>query len=333
VKCILHHPRSRPIRQHKLPECRYGARCTNKACPFPHPEKKAVVESKEAAHPCGLSFSDLHTNVVLRQPHRLRARSTPRCSNRIIVRSPMVVPSSGGRPTGGYFAATTKPCVNGAACLKYGCTYKHPASRVADCPLGLECEDANCAQLHPLNVHGMGAVAAGFAVGQNVQARYLPNSTKWSDATIRRIRGSALTLQFIGFDDVFEVPLQRVRHPRNAGPNYSHTPVSPCPLTAPPSPSLLSDLKQLECLKQAAVAREDFIVAEQIKQRIAKVKKITELQNQKQAAVHEENFMLAMQLKQQIDELENNDAAPAPATTHRRVMESSAEQSCPIEVK
>lgn len=238
----------------------------------------------------------------------------------------MVVPCH-IRPANGYFAAAAKPCINGVSCLNYGCTYKHPTSRIADCPLGSACEDDNCVQLHPLNVHGMGAVAAGFEVGQKVQARYLPSSTKWADATIHHMRGSAITLQFVGFDDACEVPLQRVRHFRNAGANYPPTPISPCPRTAPPtkppSPSSLSNLEQLECLKRAAVAQEDFLVAEQIKQRIAKVKKITELQNQKQAAVGEEDFILAMQLKQRIEELEKNDA-----------LESSVEgQPSVIEVK
>lgn len=224
------------------------------------------------------------------------------------------------RSTNRYFAATAKPCINGVSCLKYGCTYKHPTSRIADCPLGSACEDGNCVQLHPLNVHGMGAVAAGFEVGQKVQARYLPSSTKWANATIHHMRGSAITLQFVGFADACEVPLQRVRHFRNAA-NYPHTPRSPCPRSAPPTPSSLSDLEQLECLKRAAVAQEDFIVAEQIKQRILKVKKITELQNQKQAAVGEEDFMLAMQLKQQIEELEKNDALESWVKGHPSVIE------------
>lgn len=213
--------------------------------------------------------------------------------------------------------------------MKYGCTYKHPPSRVVECPIGAACGDANCTRLHPLNVNGFGAVGAGFAIGQLVQARYLPNSTKWSEATIHQIRGSALTLQFNGFGDVIEVPLRRVRHlTRDSRSNSNHETVSPCflkpndnclsacaPTTPPPSPSALSNLEELQRLKAVAVAREDFIVADQIKQRIAKVKKVTELEKQKQVAVRQEDFLLAMQLKQQIDEVEGNTVDPAPAIT------------------
>lgn len=318
AKCLLHHPKSRPIMQYKRIECRYGTRCTNTACTFVHPPGR---ESKDAAQPCGLSFSDL--DGVSKQPHRARGASTPRF-NREIVRSPMVVPTHGTRPTVGYFAATTKSCDNGAACLKYGCTYKHPESRATDCPFGQICKDPNCARLHPLDTRGLDAVAAGFRIAQNVQAKYLPTSTKWVDATVRQIRGSVLTLQFTGFEDVVAVPLRRVRHlARQAPPPRTPSPLKPNgsiatpPASPPPSPSSsLSDITELERLKMAAVAQEDYIAADQIKQRIITVKRVADLQHQKQAAVREENFLLAMQLKKQIDELEKKENAtpkPAPA--------------------
>lgn len=274
-----------------------------------------MVESKTMEiQPCGLSFSNVipqSRQLQDRGSHSARAKSTSRYSDRIIVRSPMVVPSPNNRPRTGYLAATSKPCVHGTACAKYGCTYKHPASRATNCTRGNDCTDSDCTQLHPLNVHGTGAIDAGFAVGQQVQAKFLPNSKKWSDATILHMRGSALTLQFNGFSDAFEVPLRHVRPVGNANeqsPTPTPTPVCPCsppPSTPPPprSSSSLSDLQQLEQLKQAAVAREDFVVAEQIKQRIATVRKITDLREQKQQAVSKENFMLAMNLKTQIDSL------------------------------
>lgn len=194
---------------------------------------------------------------------------------------------------------------------------KHPASRVGDCPLGINCNNASCALLHPLNEDGTGAVDAGFMVGQKVQARFLPNSSKWSDATIRHIRGSVITLQFDGFVDAFDIPLRRVRHhgdglftPVCSSHDCSHDndpSVPKCPHTPPPpqSPSSLSDVEDLEQLKLAAVAREDFVVADQIKQRIATVKKIADLEQQKQQAVCDEDFLLAMDLKKKIAELES----------------------------
>lgn len=291
------------------------------------------AESKnKGVHPCQLLFTGLHGKVAPRVTpwlsqgrgsHVPRARSTSLYSNRIMVRSPMVVATPNNRLSTGYFAATMTPCVRGAACAKHGCRFKHPASRATDCPLGINCEDANCAHLHPLHVHGTGAQDAGFAVGQKVQAKFLPNSTKWSDATIHGIRGCALTLQFAGFDDAFEVSTRRVRHPIFTP--QAPTPPPRCPLTPPRSPSCLSDLKQLESLKLGAVAREDFVVAAQIKKRITTVKQIAELQQQKLEAVGAEDFMRAMQLKKQIVQLQTDTPKLKPVC--------QSEQSLSSEVK
>ena len=58
---------------------------------------------------------------------------------------------------------------------------------------------------------GTAAIDAGFTLGQRGQAKFVPNSMKWSDATIRHICGSVVTLQFDGFGDVFKVrdPMRR----------------------------------------------------------------------------------------------------------------------------
>jgi hypothetical protein len=229
----------------------------------------------------------------------------------------MVVPSPNNRPTNGYFADTTKPCVHGAACVKLGCTYKHPASRVVDCPEAEVCEDTNCTLLHPLNNEDeMAAANAGFAVGQKVRAKFLASSTKWSDATIHHIRGSAMTLQFDGFTDMVQIPLNRVRH--RAKQANEHLAIV-CPNTPPPhspppprSPSSQSDIGELQRLKQAAVSREDFLVAAQIKQRIETVTKIAELERRKQQAVCDEDFLLAMDLKKQINEIKDLECTQPP---------------------
>lgn len=291
AKCPLHHPRSRPIKQHKYPQSPVSFLQTG----------MVAGTSRKSSEPCPLEFSNI-------QPRLSRSRSLSRYSNRTIVRSPMVVPSPNNRPTTGYFADTTKPCVHGGTCVKFGCTYKHPASRAADCPKAEVCEDANCTLVHPLNNEDdMAAANAGFAVGQRVRARFLANSTKWSDATIHHIHGSAMTLQFDGFDDKVQIPLRRVRH-RHKQPNEHLTiacPHTPPPNTPPPprSPSSQSDIDELQRLKQAAVSREDFLAAAQIKQRIDTVTKIAELERQKQQAVCDEDFLLAMDLKKKIDDL------------------------------
>lgn len=312
-KCPLHHPKSRPIRQHKYPQSRQGMCQSNGSYPVPRlANGMAAVYKNRNGLLRARSLSELDKNLT---PKYSRRRATSCYSNRAIVRSPMVVPTPNARPTTGYFAATTKPCARGTTCMEYGCTYKHPASRVGDCPLGINCNNASCALLHPLNEDGTGAADAGFMVGQKVQARFLPNSSKWSDATIRHIRGSVITLQFDGFVDAFDIPLQRVRHHRHGNDpltpvcrHDNNDPFAPvCPHTPPPpqSPSSMSDVEDLEQLKLAAVAREDFVVAEQIKQRIATVKKIADLEQQKQQAVCDEDFLLAMDLKKKIAELES----------------------------
>lgn len=130
-------------------------------------------------------------------------------------------------------------------------------------------------------------------MGQRVQAKFLPNSTKWSHATIRHICGSTLTLQFDGFPDAFQVPMRRVHRATTA-----MSPRTPPP--PPRSPSSLPDVEELQRLKRAAVMREDFLVAAQIKIRIANVEQIALLEQRKQKAVSEEDFLLAMDLKKQI---------------------------------
>lgn len=310
AKCPLHHPRSRPITQHKYPL----SRTPDRSSPVAFLKTGMVTESKRSSDPCPLTFSNIERNNIPRHPRVSRSRSLSRYSNRTIVRSPMVVPSPNNCPTNGYFADTTKPCVHGAGCVKFGCTYKHPPSRVVDCPQAEVCEDVNCTLLHPLNNWDeTPASDAGFAVGQRVRAKFLPSSTKWSDATIHHIRGSAMTLQFDGFTDMVQIPLNRVRHHANQ-PNERLAIM--CPSTPPPgipppprSPSSQSDIGELQRLKQAAVSREDFLVAAQIKHRIETVTKIAELERRKQQAVCEEDFLLAMDLKKQIKEI--NDLEPA----------------------
>jgi len=314
--CPFKHPPSRPR------DCPDGEFCAEAKCPLHHPKSRVCVCSE-----VGTSITPRHSPI----PHARSPRTPTRYLNRKIVRSPMVKPSPNSRPTTGYFAATTKPCTRGAKCVKYGCTYKHPPSRVLDCPVGIGCADTSCVRLHPLNEHGTGAIDAGFATGQRVQAKYLPNSAKWSHATILHICGSVLTLQFEGFADTFAVPLRRVRRVRR--PSMAMSPRGSPPPTPPPTPrspppprapSSLPDVEELERLKRAAVTREDFLEAAQIKTRIEHVREIAVLKQRKQKAVCEEDFLLAMDLKNKITDALASMNSSISALTQQQETQSSS---------
>merc|ERR1712151_87181 len=111
----------------------------------------------------------------------------------------------------------------------------------------------------------------------------------------------------------------RVRHPTNQEPE----PASPC---SPLHSSWHAELEQLQRSKQAAVAREDFLMARQIKQRMATLEQRLTLQKQKLAAVAAENFVLAMHLKQQIAALDEE-------AQHAHTTETAAPPSPVSEVK
>merc|ERR1712018_393154 len=57
------------------------------------------------------------------------------------------------------------------------------------------------------------------------------------------------------------------------------------------------NLMKLTSLKNAAVSKEDFLLAAQLKKQIEKV---NELETQKASAVAKEDFLLAMKLKEEI---------------------------------
>merc|ERR1712110_1121630 len=67
------------------------------------------------------------------------------------------------------------------------------------------------------------------------------------------------------------------------------------------SPKFESDnMMQLERLKQAAIAKENYLLANELKQRMEKV---NNLERKKAAAVREEDFLLAMEIKKEITNL------------------------------
>lgn len=139
--------------------------------------------------------------------------------------------------------------MHGATCVKYGCTFAHPPCRPQDCPEGENCLKVKCLLHHPRSrpipqykatpdcrygIHctkiacpfnhpvthsprpppdASPALAySGYQVGQVVEAQHTGDE-EWKAATVRRIRGAKLTLQFAGSDDFVDVPRTRIRDP------------------------------------------------------------------------------------------------------------------------
>merc|ERR1719201_3192297 len=72
------------------------------------------------------------------------------------------------------------------------------------------------------------------------------------------------------------------------------------PITSKPTTVNSKAIKQLQALKQTAVINEDFLAAANLKMQIGKV---TILEREKIAAVNKEDFQLAMEIKKKIDKL------------------------------
>jgi len=163
----------------------------------------------------------------------------------------------------------------------------------------------------------------GFKVGQSVEAQI---GGRWGEATVRRVRGAKLTVQFSGAVDVVDVSRTHVRamagqeSKTNEGLTISPTQTTAKPLspesrsrcsggTPPPrhrtpvDPGMSPELQELERLKRAAIEREDYLDAQRLKDRIALERCFANLQRQKTAAVRSEDFLRAQQLKQEIAEL------------------------------
>jgi len=178
-------------------------------------------------------------------------------------------------------------------------------------------------------VHKSSCWSPKFYVGQQVEAQYRVGAN-WRLANVLQINASSFTLHFLGFDDSVDIPVDRIRHRRVSEPvtkndippgfssfisrgaavatAASHPSPSASARKSPNSvlrkrPTSQSDnLKHLEGLKRAAIMSEDFLLANELKQRIQKV---SDLELEKTAAVRKEDFLRAMNIKKQIDELTN----------------------------
>lgn len=221
-----------------------------------------------------------------------------------------------------------KPCIHAAACVKYGCKYAHPPGRKPECRFGYNCTKVGCPKLHPRPKRGSQVMTTqqDFFVGQQVQAQYNIGAT-WRLANVCCVKRSCVSLRFNGWQDVNDIPLDRVRHvpqmqadrrpasrlsafisrgaavtsPQQHKPNARIMRTqSSSKSGVPRKPRPSAAVQQLQALKQAAVAQENFLMAADLKQQIQKV---VELEVKKTAAVNKEDFLAAMQIKKQIEEL------------------------------
>jgi len=227
--------------------------------------------------------------------------------------------------------------MHGAFCVKFGCGYAHPPGRLEDCEFGVLCTDKACQKLHPrpskIKKSDMSTSdqVAKFHVGQQVQAQYKAGTT-WRMANVVRVRASGLTLQFVGWNDVADIPFERIRRkpitaeisnadippgfsslfsrgaavatgPSSPRMSYRMRSVTLSPKSAKrrqPNKFRSEVLVQLERLKQAAITKEDYLLANSLKE---KMEKVDELEMKKAAAVRTEDFLLAMDIKKQITQL------------------------------
>ena len=92
----------------------------------------------------------------------------------------------------------TPECRYGVHCTKTACPFNHPIAYSPRPP-----PDKSAARSY-----------SGYQVGQDVEAQR-GEDEEWKSATVRRIRGAKLTLQFAGSDDLVDVPRTRVRDPND----------------------------------------------------------------------------------------------------------------------
>ena len=73
---------------------------------------------------------------------------------------------------------------------------------------------------------------------------------------------------------------------------------------------------ELERLKQAAIAKENYLVANELKQQM---EKLNNLERKKAAAVRKEDFLLALEIKKEITDLltKTTPCDKCPCALHR----------------
>lgn len=307
--CVYSHPKERPR------DCPLADRCTDIKCSMHHPRSNKTVM-------CRWGNGCSNKNCSFKHPRDDDTMSM----------SPNRIPLS-----------SSKPCMHGERCVKYGCSYAHPPSRRQECHLGSQCKDVSCQLLHPRpkrlphRERRSASARIRFLVGQDVEAQH--TSGVWKVATVQRVRSGSgmLTLQFHDWEDVSEVPLHRVRRiagdrmlvsENGAAESKTTEPTMNMPPGFETKATVGISLRQLEARKRAAVAQEDYVTAASIKDQILGLThQLAILESEKQAAVQVEDFMRASQIKQRIVTLTGANTA-VPFTSRSGQINTNAVPSC-----
>lgn len=288
--CKLHHPRS-----NKEITCPFGLRCQKPHCPFAHGVAKTTLFCKPCK-PCMHGAFCVKFGCGYAHPPGRR-----------------------------------EECEFGVLCTNTSCTKLHPRPSKKSAPS--QRERVPKSSWSPKFYVGQ-QVEAQYRVGANWRLANVLQMNACSftlhflgfddsvDIPVDRIRhrrvSEALTKSDIppGFGSFISrgaavaatgspsLPSASVRKSPNSV-FLRKRPISPSKRSISPSKRTTSqsdNLRHLEGLKRAAIMREDFLLANELKQRI---KKVGDLELEKTAAVREEDFLRAMNIKTQIDELTN----------------------------
>lgn len=155
-KCPMHHPKepckyfpncSRPltcIYVHPSLPCRFKGQCTNEHCNYQHDMAESISNSDKNF--VMASSEDQKTNLQVQRPSTstVPCRFYPNCKN---------------QESCPFLHPIAFECRYGASCLRPGCIFSHPPSRVIPgrslvnipCRFGRLCAKADCSFQHPIS--------------------------------------------------------------------------------------------------------------------------------------------------------------------------------------
>lgn len=277
VKCLLHHPRSRPIPQYKAtPNCRYGVNCTKTACPFNHPVAYSPRPPPETTGARAYSGYQVGQNVEAQSGDDKEWKSA-------IVRR-----IRGAKLTVQFVGSDDLVDVSRTSVRDPDDPDKEAAVIASDT---LVCEEIlpTATSVIKICMHGVACVKYGCTF-----AHPPGRPADCPDG-----------------ENCMEVQCA-LHHPRTRPlPQYkpavvslmaASAPIAP-PEPATPRPAVMSpELEELHAKKVEAIAREDYMEAQNIKVQMLKLVQLEKLARQKQAAVHNEEYLRAMELKSKLVE-------------------------------
>jgi len=153
-----------------------------------------------------------------------------------------------------------------------------------------------------------------------VQAQYAVGGT-WRLANVLRVQPSYLTLQFLGWSDLVDVPFGRIRKHVKPAVDKLELDIPPgffsfvsrgAAVAAPSSPSRKVGVRKVVVMPPSSPTRKPALrqiltpkssPRKVVSNRTNKSDNLINLERLKQAAVLEENFLLANELKQQVEKL------------------------------